>query len=198
MTRDKGDKDAMITFQFLRELQKLERESADLQQLDPDFYEILASYLRRKMELAAKDPNPELALRELANVRPVINYIIDRREQKIVAGAVKAARSPGFRLKSMLPAEEELFEKLAIILSDSRKKVEAVLTGLAANAGGANAQSAQTQPKKTSLKFLSDVPAFVSEDLQSYGPFSTGQSAEVPKSVGEILVKAGKAREIGG
>ena len=100
----------MITFKYLREIQKKERSSAGLCKLDAGFYGSVSDYVLRKKRI--KDRGKELSFREkkeIENIWPVVKSIYDTRETKIVNGALKAART-GMKMSNILPSEKELFE----------------------------------------------------------------------------------------
>lgn len=46
------------------------------------------------------------------------------------------------------------------------------------------------------VKFLSEVPEFMGTDLESYGGFEEGDTAEIPKENAEVLVNRGSAEEV--
>lgn len=194
----------MITFKFLRDLQKAERDSAELQLLPKEFFALVDEYLARKTAIVRRDPtNNEAQKRELEAMKPVIRYIFDRREQKIVSGAVKAARTE-FKLQNMLREEEELFDRLVVVLRNARTKFEATMEGIetGGRSAGANTNPTSEKPlEKRSernenlarVKFTTAAPEFIAEDGKSYGPFVAGQEAELPKMAADVLVKAKKA-----
>jgi len=50
---------------------------------------------------------------------------------------------------------------------------------------------------KLRLKFLQAVPAFIGKQLESYGPFSADQEAEIPEELAKLLIRQGKAKQAG-
>ncbi len=116
-----------ITFKFLRELQKNERESSELQKLPADFIEKLKEYISRKRALLE---NPDMLTfterKEIENIKPVVKYILDRREQKVVIAAMRSART-GIKPQNMLPHEERLFVKLRDEIKKNRDLLEDIM-----------------------------------------------------------------------
>ncbi len=116
-----------INFRFLRELQRKERESPELQKLPDDFIDQLRDYIKRKVELLSK---PEMLTfaekKEIENLKPVIKCIFERREQKIVRAALHAART-GIKPKNMLPHEEALFNALKHEIVKNRLLLDDIL-----------------------------------------------------------------------
>jgi hypothetical protein len=47
------------------------------------------------------------------------------------------------------------------------------------------------------VEFESSCPEFMGTDLESYGPFEEGDTAEIPEDNAEILVNRGQAEEHG-
>ncbi len=116
-----------ISFRFLRELQRKERESPELQKLPDDFIDQLRDYIKRKVELLS---NPEMLTfaekKEIENLKPVIKCIFERREQKIVRAALHAART-GIKPRNMLPHEEALFNALKQEIVKNRLLLDDIL-----------------------------------------------------------------------
>ena len=59
-----------------------------------------------------------------------------------------------------------------------------------------SAPTVETESKSIKVNFLTEIIPFVSKDLETYGPYSTGESAEIPRDVAEILIKNGKAKAL--
>jgi DNA replication initiation complex subunit (GINS family) len=175
--------ETVLTFQYLRELQKKEKESNELQEIDPNFYGFVREYLSRKKRIAMKDALKSFTeQRKLENTKAVIKYIIDRREQKIVLGAIQAAHSD-IKLKNMLEEEEMIFNKIRDLIKKQRERLENLFM---------EEKEEQEEPKEIKslkLKFLSNTSAFVDDDLKEYGPFKNEDIAEIPRKIAEILIK---------
>ena len=104
---------SVITFKFLRDLQKKERDASTLTPIPDDFYEAAKSYITRKQRLAMQDSMKSFTnLKEIENMRPVIKYIFNRREQKIMTCALRAARIDTLKIENMTNEEQELFDTI--------------------------------------------------------------------------------------
>ncbi|MCK5474676.1 MAG: hypothetical protein KAI53_04670, partial [Candidatus Aenigmarchaeota archaeon] len=44
------------------------------------------------------------------------------------------------------------------------------------------------------IEVIEDIPEFVAEDLETYGPWSPGETVVAPKKVAQIFIDAGKAK----
>ncbi len=189
----------MITFKYLREIQKKERSSAGLCKLDAGFYGSVSDYVLRKKRI--KDRGKELSFREkkeIENIWPVVKSIYDTRETKIVNGALKAART-GMKMSNILPSEKELFEDVRGRIGDARRGLESVLSsGRKAHAPDEGEDEKGPEPDNLSqIRIVEDIPEFVGEDLKTYGPWKTGETATCPKNFADIFIKNGKAEDVG-
>ncbi len=106
----------VITFEAIREVHRKEKESSTLQKIPERFFEEVSEYLRVK-EAGKSDPANYI---ELENARMIVNDIIDRRERKVLEGALAFVRS-GIPLDNMLEHEKDLFERVSEILRSHRR-----------------------------------------------------------------------------
>ena len=183
---------SVLTFKYLRELQKSERDSSVLQKIDSGFYESCSECLKTDSS-------------EAENIKPLIKSILDMRERKTVTLAMQSART-GIKPENLLSEEEALFSKIADILKTHRILIDNVLLEKGApkeikeTQKGAHDQKNDacdspvtvSDTKKDFLKIraISDIPAFVAEDMKPYGPLASGQVAELPKKAAEVLINA--------
>ncbi|RLG13448.1 MAG: hypothetical protein DRN71_04770 [Candidatus Nanohalarchaeota archaeon] len=186
----------MITFKYLRDIQKKERSSSGLCKLDDNFYGAVQEYVLRKKRI--KDRGKDLSFREkkeIENIGPVVKSIYDTRETKIVNGAVKAART-GMKMENILLSEKRLFEDVRKKLVDGREVLESVLCP--GNGGVAEVKGDEDVPDGFSkIRIVEDIPEFVGEDLKMYGPWKAEEIVLCPVSFSLMFVKAGKAEKVG-
>lgn len=183
--------ETVLTFRYLRELQKAEKESNILQSIDTDFYNLVEEYLKRKMKISEKDAMKSFGKqREIENVKSVIKDIFNRRENKILNGAIKSVRGD-IQIKNMLPEEEGLLNNVTKLLKTERKSIDNIL-----NAKNIVEKEPSKEIKKLKVNVLSNIPAFVAEDLETYGPWKEGDVVEVSVKAGETLIKTGKAEKV--
>ncbi len=210
----------IITFQYLRELQKKEKDGSELQVLEVDFYKTIAEYVGRKARMSEQKSsfgNED----EFERVLPIIKDVFNRRETKIINGALMSARS-GADVKNMLVEEKILFHHIKNGVSENRKRLEDILQGTVLNvqlvgqeeakietnppvldaisnnsAGQAAAQEAAIPKASTvRIKALVDIPAFVGEDLETYGPWPLGTEVDCPKMASDVFIITGKAERM--
>lgn len=196
-----------LTFQYLRDLQQKERLSPELQEIDPDFFKRVAEYVARKTKLASSG-NEFTDEREFQKMIPVIQDIFNRRETKIAHAAMKAARSGETQIAHLLPEEEFLFTSIKDCLEKSRERLNSILTGK----GMPSFVEVPLPPKQVKkeehvrqdtfiikmakLKMLEDIPSFVAEDLNVYGPWKKDEIVDCPEKASEMFINLGKAEKV--
>lgn len=197
---------AILTFQYLRELQKKERDSPALQPIDANFYRTLSECIKESSDSET--------------IIQIIRSILDMRERKIVKTAINSARAD-IKPQNLLPEEEPLFLEVSDAIKAYRASLERALSKeespvpesngqekpqikIANKQADENAPAAETAEKKESehaetgmvnICAISDIPAFVAEDMKTYGPVKQGETAKIPKKAAGILMKS-KSAEI--
>ncbi len=187
----------MITFKYLREIQKNERSSSGLCKLDANFYQVVQEYILRKKKVMARGKDFSFReKKEIENIGPVVKSIYDTRETKLVNGAVKSART-GMDMANVLPSERRLFEDVKKKIADERKVLESVISPK--NSGIAKENATEIVSDGFSkIRIIEEIPEFVGEDLKTYGPWKPGDTVLCPKNFCMMFVNAGKVREVGG
>lgn len=195
-----------LTFQYLRDLQQKERLSPELQEIDNDFYTRVKEYVARKTKLALT--NNEFAdEREFQKMLPLIQDIFNRRETKIAHAAIKAARSGELRVAHLLQEEETLFSSIKQCLEKNRNLLDSILTGKEmpsfVEVPLPKKEAVKEEPKEegvevamVKIKTIEDIPSFVAEDLNVYGPWKREDVVDCPEKASEIFIAAGKAERI--
>lgn len=194
---------AILTFKYLRELQKSERDSPTLQKIDATFYATCSKCLDSDST-------------EAENIRPLVKSILDTRERKILTSALQSARAD-IKPENLLSEEEALFSKIAELLKINRVLIDDVLSGkyiefaAAQNAQASDKSKNAAMPEKAAeentlndanlakdilkIRAILDIPAFVAQDMKPYGPLTAGQTAEFPKKAAELLINAKMAEK---
>ncbi|MCK4550602.1 MAG: DNA replication complex GINS family protein [Candidatus Aenigmarchaeota archaeon] len=194
-----------ITFKYLRELQGKERAASTLTKIPDDFYDAVVSYLKRKQRISARDSMRSFTdLKEIENTVPVIKDIFNTRERKIMSSCIRSARTD-IKVENMTLEEKNAFDSVRDLLKKRRK----FLGGLFETGDERNKNEAPKEPvdkkedkmcekqKDTPFKkieVIEDIPEFVAEDLETYGPWSPGEIVVAPKKVAQIFIDAGKAK----
>ena len=199
----------MITFKYLREIQKTERTSAELCKLDDNFYQAVKAYILRKKRLKDKSADMSFAdKKEIENIGPVVKSIYDTRERKIVLGAIRSART-GIKIENILPEEETLLSDIKEKISISRRDLESMLDpvddGTDAHLPGSEAPTAKAKESRSDkndevearkIRIIEDIPEFIDENLANHGPWRSGEIVKCPEDFCEIFVKSKKAEYV--
>ena len=198
---------AILTFQYLRELQKKERDSPLLQPIDANFYRTLSECIKESSDSQT--------------IIQIIRSILDMRERKIVSTAIKSARAD-LHPQNLLPEEEPLFLEVSGAIKKYRSETDRAFSDediqtpeidgngpekpqieLENKQANEKIPAAETAEKKepanaetgmVQVRAMSDIPAFVAEDMKTYGPIKQGEAAKIPKKAAGILAKSKSAQ----
>ncbi|MBI4453200.1 DNA replication complex GINS family protein [Candidatus Woesearchaeota archaeon] len=210
-------KEINLTYETLFELLRREKNRAELQPLEVSFYKDFISYLKTKKQLLQEkqfqlsqgDEVAKLSL-QIENINKLMKELYERREKKVVSLAILNTKSgPELSKEGMLEFEVKLYNDLVILLSKYRK-------GILLNLLGQNlpkiedeehqgkaipSKDVTNQPKQETkeallVRFLSSLPKFVGEELETYGPFERDQISTLPAKIAKILIDRKKAEEI--
>jgi DNA replication initiation complex subunit (GINS family) len=210
-----------ITFSELRKIQKEERRSDELKELDDNFFIKVGDYLNRKKEV-------EDGSREYKNAKRVFRKILSLREDKIVKNARLSLKSNIQASElNMLPREQELFRRMKQEFNRHRDEIqevtdehrgktpahereeveESMQTEESEDNQIEEKEEKETKQEETDegfdpeegyevVEITSEVPEFMGTDLEAYGPFEEGEQAEIPEDNAEILVNRGNAEQL--
>ncbi len=206
----------VITFEFIREMQRKEREKKglDLQELPENFFPLVQKWLSEKEKLYETSKDPSVLI-ELENAKKLLRELISQRQRKIVIAALHVLRG-GAPPENMLPQEEEFFEKILELLNEYKSLIELELTGDyvrervkeirenldelkkleeekketgEAKEEGKEEKTLQAQTVKLiKVRALNNIPRFVDENLNPYGPYKKGEEFELPEEIANILI----------
>ncbi len=163
----------MITYSFLREIQKKETESAGLTKLSDSFYEEVSAFLKAKKEEAISSQSL-LAIKEYENIKKLVKIIQLKREEKLV---LLALRNQSF--DSLPRIEAELLTELSRIVTSYRKEL----------LDAWSSETSEPKPVKK-IKIVKDVEQYKGLDNSVYGPFKPGEEATLPTPEAEWLLKS--------
>lgn len=188
-----------MTFSQLRKVQKKEKRSEELTELDQNFMLNVADYFETKKQTEGET-------REYKNAERVFDKIVSLRENKIIRSAKIAANSSGGTPENLLPFENELFRNLKTAfeqhkeLADERKTDADSVPDFEPEPEPEpeieEEKENDTEDGYVMVRILSDVPEFMGTDLESYGPFEEGEEVKIPDDNAEILVNRGNAEEL--
>ena len=205
--------DISITYEKLFDLSRKEKSNEELQKLDKNFFDDLISYLNDKNSILDSSDDDtvfsrsekEITEKQMENIKKLVNDIYMRREKKIMNLAIMKSRTNSSMIdtSSMLPEEKRLFEDMVSILKDYKKNVLfRILEGKKPEQpkgssdrkiGGENSDK---QDEKVKVEMTDNVPKFIGKEMETYGPFEQGATADLPEQVANILISKGRAKKI--
>jgi DNA replication factor GINS len=181
-----------------------QREIDDLKLggLPLDFYAKIAEYLRRIKEedkvLDKKSVKMNLLMRESLNVEQMLGELLGARYRKIIKTVTKNQKLP----TELLTAEEaRMCEIFADFAKSYHKFTEDLMQGqltsepikVTIKVEANTAAPAPPTHKRSTVRFLKNIPAIMGADMKSYGPFVAEDVASLPPQNAQILVKQGLA-----
>lgn len=169
-----------------------EKESAELQRLQMDFYAKLAEYMdkirREGRMLDQKSAKARLVSRELSNTRRLMEELAKLRFKKIVE---RTTSSRSVEKEALTAEEERILLGMKPSIESFQSFLKEFLRGKITRVEGKSELS-----KRLLVRFLKEVPAIVGADLKVYGPFLAEDVATLPTENAKVLVKHGVAMEI--
>lgn len=163
----------------IRHIYVEEKNSADLTQLQPDFYE-KANLLVRTIKEKAKKTRSVEALREFQNLQRLVREILENRERKIITYA-SVVGTRGLSKLSLTLEENELFHSIVASIQKFRHIT--------------NYRSLCNIDEKTKIKITDNIPEYIGKDNNKYGPYKKGDIVELPQDEALYLIDNGLAVE---
>ena len=200
-----------ITYETLYDLLRREKDRAELQELDPLFYEKLVKYLKDKKEILISQEKKDSIFtttevqktrKQIDNIKKIIKELYEKRESKIIQLAMMNSRSqtPTNDKSLMLNLEKEIYEETIRCLDKFRKEI---LHNIALG----NSINSKNEPKDLKkdekptnttkeVKFRKKTPKFVGTDLNHYGPYENEDTAQIPSDIAELLISNKQVEEV--
>lgn len=178
-----------LSYEIIRKVHRMEKESGDLVKIDDDFFSSLPDYLGEEKEKLneTRQNLDDSVIRKLHNIKTMLEDIIYLREKKIINKAIIKTKTNEEDIKNMIPEEQKMYYKIANLLYNYQKTVKEQF--------GEGKPSAEKQ-KKVKILMLQDVPKFIGTDMQEYGPFKEGEELELIEPIAKIFVKKGIGKEL--
>lgn len=203
-------KEAVITYETLYEVLRLEKYRGELQKLDESFFEKLTKYLEEKKSILLSSETKdsvfasqaiEKTRKQIENIQKMIKELYEKRESKIVQMALFASRmdSKVTEVSALLKDEREMYDNIVEQLNCFR-------AGILYNLMNAKKPKI-VKPKSIKIeempqdgnklvRFVQAVPQFMGEDMKVYGPFEAEDIANLPAAISEVLIKNNKVEEV--
>ena len=195
----------------LRDLQRREKMSPYLQELDKDFYAEARNYLcgiLQEINASGRSDTGKLALKiaEYENLKIILSDLYETRERKIVSNALYYVKS-GDELDTtnLTREEEEMLRGMVALLKEKRRMVLDMVLG--DEEGGEEREEKEekkgeaknkpgAQKEYVTVRILKDLPSIVGVDGRVYGAFKKEDVATLPRPNAETLINRGAAEEI--
>ena len=209
----------LITYQKIREIQRDERSNITLCKLPENILELIASYLDEKKNFLEKNSDEKnifsmdkfsRAEYELKNTKLSIQNILDIRHKKIIEKAYQNSKN-NMKLKdttNMLYFEKRIFLQLLDIFDNyntncinallfNKKPIFDVSCEIAGEQSlKASEDFLNKEKDKKLIRIINDVPSFVWEDNNQFGPFKPEEMVFLPEKVSELLIRQKMAQEV--
>jgi DNA replication factor GINS len=194
----------------LRDLQRREKMSPYLQELDKDFYSEVRSYLRgvlREINASGRADTSRLALKiaEYENLKSIVSDLYETRERKIVSNALYYVKS-GDELDTtnLTREEEDVLRGMVALLREKRRMVLGRILGgeepeeeEKKEEGETAEEAAGALEDYVTVRILKDLPSIVGVDGRVYGAFKKEDVVTLPRPNAETLINRGAAEKIG-
>ena len=200
-----------MSYEDLRKFQRMERADARLASFDKGFYKELSLLIKAQREAAqASVGQADGEARVFENTIKIARDLFERREQKIILKALRAAHSvEPVSAEGMTSEEKKGFERLVGALRSNKQEFEkAVLSGVGRvtaedlrkiqhvqdipliSPDSENVESVVSSEdlNMALVRILKKVPKFVSKDLREFGPFESNDVVKLPRKEAELLV----------
>ncbi|MCK4884132.1 MAG: DNA replication complex GINS family protein [Candidatus Diapherotrites archaeon] len=167
-----------LNFEEIRRIQRLEKNTPQLVEIDPEFYVHLSGYLKKKKEDYVKSlkGSSKISLedaRDFENMNRLVNDIYERREKKIIIRAIRASRTNEVDKSHMTFFEEEMFNEVVSVLEKYKKVINDIFDG-----NGHSSTSIVNKKSKSSKSKKSKEKASGEEKDAKSGVQSTTESKE--------------------
>ena len=154
-----------------------EKAAPKLTKLPQDFFESVRVYLEKKEKIAQSKEDRW----ELESARRWLQDLLDMRERKLLMIApafVKSGIMPG----DVTNEEKEFFDRLIEQIKEFHSRKKEMLEG--------------QKEKLATIALLQDIPEFIGVDMHNYGPYKTGDVANIPESNARVLIEKQAAKTI--
>lgn len=166
-----------LSFDEIRRIHRLEKNTSRLVEVDPDFFSALADFaLKQRGKKGAAE-----------GLRQMVEEILALREKKILNLALMALRTGEASEEHMALQEKKMF---SAVLSELRGHA-GMLDKIFPEQDSSEKPEDKQALNNLSVKILSKVPGFVGTDMKEYGPFAEGQSVSLPYDIAKLLIARG-------
>ncbi len=210
--------EATITYEFLYDILRREKDRTELQKLEDSFYEKTINYMEEKKQILKSqeekesiftEPEVQKTRKQIENIQKIIKELYESRENKIIKLGIITSKTNNHsdHKENMLDEEKKLYEDITYTLNSYRenllnnlvrgkKIILKDLEKLEQNKEPKHLKDRIMPTKMTkSVRFVNEVPSFVGTDLNVYGPFQKEDTANIPLDIANLLIKSNKVIE---
>ena len=165
----------MLNYSRLREMQRSEMASSELCTVEEGFYAELKEFLEAKRTEAVSSSNL-LVIKEYENLRKIAKAIVGKRTEKVVLLALRGRKEAS----GMTREEAHFLSKIAGIIEENDAEMAVLF------------EEGEGHGKKDNIKrvkFIKDMDPYKGLDEKVYGPFRTGEIAQLPLDEAQWLLK---------
>jgi len=180
-----------LSYDELRRIYRLEKNTSKLVEVDDDFFEKLNAFMKVEKEeylKSLRDLSSSKA-RNFSNLKKMVQEIFALREKKLLNRALVSSRTGDLSMRKVSAEEKQAFRELLKIIALHRKSLPEIFDGDTLKISDIAADS------DSLFRIMKDVPAFVGTDMKEYGPFSKGEVIPLPQKIAELLLSRKLAAE---
>jgi DNA replication initiation complex subunit (GINS family) len=170
----------VLTFEKIRELERVEREAKKLQKLPEDIMDQLNDYIQRKEKTKEKT---SADIMELENVKNTLKRFFEMREHKILLSALDTVRT-GLPPENLTKQEETVFYETVDILKRFREQFFHEIN-----------KERQSQGEKPLYRVKKSLPEFVGPDMKIY-KLTENELVSLPAELETLLLKEGVIEKV--
>lgn len=183
-----------MDYTTLYETWKKEKEKIKIQPLDRRFFTEVSGYIKDLKDtiemLDGKTLQAHLTLEKQKNLEKIVTDLIQTRYTKISTALFNNKQVP----RNYLTSEEDLiYTSISSTMGEIKSLTRQILKGHIPKIKGIKRIAG---PKVLLVRFLTDMPAIVSSNMKTYGPFKAEDVASLPSENAESLIKRGIAAKI--
>ncbi|MBI5347518.1 MAG: DNA replication complex GINS family protein [Candidatus Aenigmarchaeota archaeon] len=159
----------MLTFEKIRDMERMEKNSKNLQKLPENFLKDVKEYLEIKRGLD---------ILEVESARNTVKRLFELREQKLVNLALYSART-NMPVENLTEREMELFSRITDSIKSFRVDFD-------------EPYSVAEKPAEKERRFrvMKHLPEFIGPDMKTY-TLNKGDVTVLPDELAELLAKNG-------
>jgi len=209
----------------LRDIHRKERMSPYLQDVGKEFFTELKDFYNRKIQKVNGGKSNFIAIKELDNIKTIINDLFEIRERKIVSNALYYVKSgEEIELENLTTDEEQMLNSIINEIRNHRKILDTTLSTKYNHPPHPEEKQLkipqekepekpeeppETKPKQperqteqnagmklVTIRIRKDLPSIVGADGKFYGNFKKEDVVTLPEPNAEVFIKQAVAEKI--